>query len=481
MNATASPDPLTQKPRYSFFDAASRQAHPFLTALLATGAYGQEAPSYLGALQQQERAEKLRRETLQAQIEPRLLGLEQRQGHFDEQAIMEGRHQAQAAALNGDLGAELYLHHLDPDRDHMSETLRTVAKQAHDRKARDERPPVVQGDKGFYTLEVGPDGKPYAAPLPVGAPPAASPATPAAPGGEAPKPQDGGVVPTSVRPSPAAVAPAKPRTGMMQAMTAEVPPAGVRPQLGLKPAKEATPHLVQNEQGVYEPVDPTTGLSPITGKPVHGKGPANLAGIQPQLDNASAALQNMKAAYDRSRSHGPVLQTLGAMGAGLSTKFPSLRGAVERNVPAGQDAVIHENNRATVAVLAARPLFGTARAQGLAEKLEQTIPHFTDTPEVAKNFYDQFGLFLQSARRLPWDKSPEDAQEKYGQMLDAFLGKLGPTPSAIGNGSHEASAPMRAPGATAAGSDAGQNRISALLEEAHRRALLNRTRKPGGQ
>lgn len=148
------PPAARKRPRYSFFDAASRRAHPLTTALLAVGAFGQQAPSYLGALEQQERQERLKQESLAGQIYPRLATLEQRQGHYDTERIIKGRDQAQAAAERGEEGASRWL---DPEDEHGQDLGPLIDAHASKRRQeideKDKQGRVVAGEGGIYTVK----------------------------------------------------------------------------------------------------------------------------------------------------------------------------------------------------------------------------------------------------------------------------------------------------------------------------------------
>lgn len=200
-----------------------------------------------------------------------------------------------------------------------------------------------------------------------------------------------------------------------------VRPSGVKGLI--RQGGPTNPKIIQSGKGpmqwnimrqAWEPAVDSSGnqLQPPT--------PANMAGMQVQLDNAMLALKNMKASYEKGQSQSLGTKTVGAMASDITNRFPSLRGAAEQYTTSGSDAIQHEQNRHTVAALSVRPLANTSRAQGLMEQFLQVIPHFTDTPEVANNFYNQYEQFLTNARRLPWDQDPQGAEQQYENMANQF-------------------------------------------------------------
>lgn len=212
---------------------------------------------------------------------------------------------------------------------------------------------------------------------------------------------------------------------------ARIPPLAVPPKPSLDPGMTPQPPGRDVDPGMTTkrpsgPSGPAMGggsrVIPITdasGAPVTGKMPQGAMGLSQQIANARDALGVMKGAYERNQGVNLERKTLGAAAAGLTDYLPSLRGEVQTRIPSADDAQMHENNRGTVAALATRVLTGTARGQWIAQQLEKTVPHFTDTPKVAGNFYDEWGRFLDRAEKMPWAGNPKAAQQ---QAEDDLLG-----------------------------------------------------------
>ena len=183
---------------------------------------------------------------------------------------------------------------------------------------------------------------------------------------------------------------------------------------------ENTPGLGRSTGGAFLVENPL-----IAGVPLRGKANLTAQGNKVAIENAFLAISLMQESYESSRAAGLTQQTLGAFGQGIAQKFPSVRGVAQTVLPTGKAATIHEMHRGTLAALMARPLSGTARAQWFAQLLEEVIPHFTDTEEVAGTFYQGFLNFMQNAKKLPWGSDVATSQRLYEEELFSVLGRHG--------------------------------------------------------
>jgi hypothetical protein len=378
----------TKGRKYSFLDAQSRHDHPIVTALVANAIAGKNAFHLIDALDQRDL---------------------QRQQSFAAAGMKRYEYGRQLAMKMGDAGAMEPDDPLRPQFERAFEAIKSSEPPegyTWDPRTRKmykiptEPSANIAAEGGIYEV-TGKPGQKSARPIPIQEPgaPTATAGPPAVPTAA-----QGGVAPSPTTPPSRTLQPRPPKPAVQKAEPTE---------------------LKQDKTGRWVPVSKITGLTP-TGETVQGPGPASLMGIQTQISNAILGLQRMKEARQRSAGQSLTTKTTGAFAAGLGRMVPPLRGATQSMTTSGSDATQHETNRSLVSAMLVRPLFGTSRAVGLADMVEQAVPHFTDTGPVADNFYDQMGQFLKNARRLPWDQDPSGAQEYYGQMLDGFLaGRLG--------------------------------------------------------
>lgn len=167
------------------------------------------------------------------------------------------------------------------------------------------------------------------------------------------------------------------------------------------------------------------GVIPVigsSGKNVKKVPPANLVGLQQQLDNATKALDEMKENWLQRPKSG-IMQGVGTAGANLLSRgmgaelgLSGLASAID------QHAVVHERDREALATMLAFPLTGSRRSvEGARKSLLDIIPHYTDPPEVWAVFEKQMRQIINNARRMPWGEQPNTSQDAYSAMLDALV------------------------------------------------------------
>lgn len=360
---------------YSFRDAASRSEHPIATAIVANALAGRGGFNLLRSMDQEEER---RKATIAGAAQKRFETGRQLALKMGDASPLDPDDplRPQFEDAFGRMRGTPLPGYMDPNPFHPDKPFK---------KPTPPRPIVKEGEGGTFNLVPG-EGGLKARPIPI----------------EEPQPQL--------------------RTGQPEMVgTRFLKP---KPPAPKSAAGGGKPTLKQNEEGFWEPVDPASGNSLLTGKPVRGKGPANLAGLHSQIDNASLALENMQRSFTRGSKASLGSRTAGAIGQGLTQQFPSLRGVNQAFTPQGEDATIHEQNRSAVAAMLVRPLFGTARGEYLAKMIEAAVPHFTDSKNVADNFYRQTKAFIASAKRMPWDTSPVDAQRQYEAAATDFLAAI---------------------------------------------------------
>lgn len=163
-----------------------------------------------------------------------------------------------------------------------------------------------------------------------------------------------------------------------------------------RPEKEPLPHLVKNKKGFYEPVDPRTGNSLITGKPVEGPASQQAAGMPEALNNAEYLLDKMQSHYEEAvAKHSPAARM--ATGGAAASKNAYISGTAGYIDP---DSAIHERNRNLVAVALAAPITGSRRGQQqVMDQIKTGLPSYVDNPVVAHEFYKQMHAVIANLRQ----------------------------------------------------------------------------------
>lgn len=412
MDMIESPKP---KRKYNFLSAQDRAAHPIITGFVANAVAGPNAFGLLHALDREEK-------------DRLMMGQRSQERRFE-----TGR----ALALK--IGSADVLEPDDPLYERFQRAFTTLGNVPEGynlfrgqlvRKPTRPQPRAIAGEGGIYSVEPTPGGGlgarripilgSEAEPSPTPTPSRARPAVPPAPqpGAGLPSVQPGHA-PTYLMPKPAA-------------------PKGSGG--GGKQLKRIGDRMfwVDPKTQEMEPV-----IDPTTGNPARPGTPANLAGIQQQLDNVARLMREMKSNY-RAGPKSTGRRALGTASANiLGGEIGGSLGL--SGVASGIDphAVIHERDRAAAATALAFPLTGSRRSmEGARQSLMQVIPHYSDPPNVWDVFDRQMTDLVATARRMPWGDDPEGSAEAYGNGIDAAVTAM-----------NEAKAATPAPASAPAGAD----------------------------
>jgi hypothetical protein len=171
------------------------------------------------------------------------------------------------------------------------------------------------------------------------------------------------------------------------------------------------------------PLKAIPALDPQGGQ-VRKSPPANLLGIQQQLDTVQTLVGEMRSNYQQGPTSG-IKRGVGTAGANLFSRGVGAQlGLSGLASQLDQHAVIHERDREAAATALAFPLTGSRRSvEGARQSLLNIIPHYSDPPEVWQTFDRQMQQLVENARRMPWGENPDSAQDLYGQMLESVVGQ----------------------------------------------------------